>query len=128
VPGDAIRPDVLDHVLREYAELATRMQDDVIRLLDDFELTTAERVRVAIELADVSVDELKDVGTLKDAPTILDKTNRELRAVAAVWGLLSRWDSSVAPDRRLGDQLKVLPEEDARLIVEFLRWGGLVDG
>jgi hypothetical protein len=57
---------------------------------------------------------------------VLDATNRQLRAIAAVWGVLSRWDSSLNLDRRLGDQLKTLPAEDAQLIITVLRWGGLI--
>jgi len=91
------------------------------------ELTDAEKRVVAKASAIIAVNMLQDIDVLKDPPTVLDATGRQLKAVAAVWGVLARWDSSLNLDRRLGDQLKVLPEEDVRLIVAFLRWGGLVD-
>ena len=87
------------------------------------ELTDAEKRVIAKGSALIAVNTLHDVGMLKDPPTVLDATNRQLKAIAAVWGILARWDSSLDLNRRLSDQLKVLPAEDARLIVEFLRWG-----
>ena len=89
-------------------------------------LTDPEKRVVAKASAIVAVNALRDVGALKDSPTVLDATNRQLKSIAAVWGVLARWDSSIDLNRRLSDQLKVLPAEDARLIVGFLRWGGLV--
>jgi hypothetical protein len=89
------------------------------------ELTDQEKQVVAKGSAIVAVTVLRDVGVLKDPPTVLEATNRQLKAIAAGWGILAHWDSSVDPNRRLSDQLKVLPAEDTRLIVEFLRWGAL---
>jgi hypothetical protein len=63
---------------------------------------------------------------LRNPPTVLDATNRQLYAVATVWAVLSRWDCSLDIHKRLGDQLKVLPEEHVKTIVEVLQAGGLL--
>jgi hypothetical protein len=48
------------------------------------------------------------------------------RLLAAVWAVLSRWDCSLDMDKRLGDQLKVLPKEVVNVIHEVLHSVGLL--
>jgi hypothetical protein len=123
-------PEIRLTVIRRLAEaLADNVhRDDAsLELEEPFaEATTAEKQIIADAFAQSAVASLRDVGVLRDPPTVLDATNRQLRAVAAVWGVVSRWDCSLDPDKRLGDQLKVLPTKDAEVIVEVLRSGGLV--
>ena len=121
---DNIDPERVGRAAAEVAdvELRAMSEKDVIYA----GLTDAEKRILAKASAIIAVNMLRDVDVLKDGPTVLDATNRQLQAVAAAWGVLARWDSSFDPNRRLSDQLKVIPDEDARLIVAFLRWGGLV--
>jgi hypothetical protein len=76
--SDDIRPDVLDRVRAEYVDLAARMHADVMRLIDDLELTRAERLRIAVELADSALGELHDVGALHEPRGLLDMTKNEI--------------------------------------------------
>jgi hypothetical protein len=122
--NDAIDPERVGRAAAEVADVDFRAMGEKDAICA--ELTDAEKRVLAKASAIMAVNALRDVDVLKDGPTALDATNRQLRAIAAAWGVLSRWDSSLDPDRRLSDQLKVLPAEDARLIVAFLRWGGLV--
>jgi hypothetical protein len=121
-----IRLDVIRRLAEALADNVHR-DDASLELEEAFaEATTAEKQIIADAFAQSAVASLRDVGVLRDPPTVLDATNRQLRAVAAVWGVVSRWDCSLDPDKRLGDQLKVLPTKDAEVIVEVLRSGGLV--
>jgi hypothetical protein len=90
------------------------------------EATTAERQVLADAFAQSAVASLRDVGVLRHPPTVLDATNRQLYAVATVWAVLSRWDCSLDMDKRLGDELKVLPTDQAKTIVEVLQVAGLL--
>jgi hypothetical protein len=120
---DDIRPEVLGRAAADVADVELRAMGEKDAIMA--ELTDAEKKVIAKASGIIAVNLLHDVGMLKDPPTVLDATNRQLKSIAAVWGILARWDSSVDLDRRLSDQLKVLPAEDVRLIVEFLRWGAL---
>jgi hypothetical protein len=113
--------------------LATALADNVHRDDTSFELeeawaeaTTAEKRVLANAFAQSAVASLRDVGVLRDPPTVLDATNRQLYAVATVWAVLSRWDCSLDMDKRLGDELKVLPTDQAKTIVEVLQVAGLL--
>jgi hypothetical protein len=122
--SDDIDPERVGRAAAEVTDVDFRAMGEKDLILA--ELTDAEKRVLAKASAIMAVNALRDVDVLKDPTTVLDATNRQLKAVAAVCGVLARWDSSLDPDRRLSDQLKVLPAEDARLIVAFLRWGGLV--
>lgn len=124
--SEDVRPEVIGRAAADVADVELRAMGEKDVILA--ELTDAEKRVLAKGSAIVAVNMLRDVGMLKDPPTVLDATNRQLKSIAAVWGVLARWDSSLDLDRRLSDQLKVLPAEDARLIVEFLRWAGLASG
>jgi hypothetical protein len=121
--SDDIDPERVGRAAAEVADVDFRAMGEKDAILA--ELTDAERQVVAKASALIAVSMLRDVDVLKDPPTIMDATNRQLKAVAAVWGVLARWDVSLDLDRRLSDQLKILPHEDAELIMRFLRWGGL---
>jgi hypothetical protein len=122
--SDEIRPEIVGRAAAEVANVDFRAMGEKDAIYA--ELTDAEKRVLAKASAIIAVNTLRDIDVLKDPTTVLDATNRQLKAVAAVWGVLARWDSSLDPDRRLSDQLKVLPAEDTRLIVAFVRWGGLV--
>ena len=122
--SDEIRPEIVGRAAADVADVDMRAMGEKDAIVAT--LTDAEKRVVAKASALIAVGMLREADVLKDAPTVLDATNGQLRAVAAVWGVLSRWDCSLDPDRRLSDQLKVLPHEDAELIVRFLRRGGLV--
>ncbi|MET0716613.1 MAG: hypothetical protein ABWY57_17050 [Mycetocola sp.] len=124
--SDEIRPEIVGRVAADVADVELRAMGEKDAILA--ELTDAEKRVMAKGSALVAVNALRDVGMLKEPPTVLDATNGQLKAVAAVWGILAPWDSSIDLNRRLSDQLKVLPAEDAQLIVQFLRWGGLASG
>jgi hypothetical protein len=121
---DRIRLDVLGRAAADLADIDLRTLDEKQRIVA--ELTDAERRLIAKASGALALSELEDAGVVKAGPTVLDATNRQLQAVAAVWGVLHRWDYSLNTDRRLGDQLKTLPAEDAQLVITFLRWGGIL--
>jgi hypothetical protein len=121
--SDDIRPEILGRAAADVADVELRAMGEKDAILA--ELTDAEKEVLARGSGLIAVNKLRDVGMLKDPPTALDATTRQLRAIAAAWGILSRWDSSLDMDRKLGDQLKVIPVEDAELIVAFLRMAGL---
>jgi hypothetical protein len=123
-------PEIRLAVIRRLAEaLADNVhRDDASLELEEAfaEATTAEKQVVADAFAQSAVASLRDAGVLRDPPTVLDATNRQLRAVAAVWAVLSRWDCSLNMDKRLGDELKVLPASDVEVIHQVLVQGGLL--
>jgi hypothetical protein len=109
---DDIRPEVVGAAAAEVADVDMRALGEKDAILAP--LTDAEKKVVAKASALIAVGMLRETGALKDAPTVLDASNRQLQAVAAVWGVLARWDCSLDLNRRLSDQLKVLPTEDAQ--------------
>jgi hypothetical protein len=123
--SDSIRLDVLERVMSDYAETISRTVEEQTHLVLE-QLNPAEAALVARGLAIHSVEELHDTGALREAPTVLDATNRQLKAVAAVWAVVNRWDCAFDPDRRLVDELKVMPAEDAEAVVKLLRSGRLL--
>jgi len=123
--SDSIRLDVIERVMSEYAETIGRAVEEQTQFVME-QLNPAEAALVSAGLALHSVDELRDTGALREAPSVLDATNRQLKAVAAVWAVVNRWDCSFDLDRRLVDELKVMPAEDAEAVVELLRSGGLL--
>jgi hypothetical protein len=100
---------------------ASMEQSRVVEQLNPAELAVVLGTR---EVAARSMAEQE--GVLRDPPTVLDATHRQLRAVAAVWAVLSRWHCSLDLDKRLGDQLKMLPAQDVQVINEFPRSGALL--
>jgi hypothetical protein len=65
--------------------------------------------------------DMQDRGLLPRPPTVLDLQLGQLQALAAAYGIVSRWDVAVQLDRHLGDALKVLPTEEAEDVVRWLR-------
>jgi hypothetical protein len=123
-----IRLDVIRRLAEALADNAHR-DDASLELEKAFaEATTAEKQVLADGFAQSAVASLRDVGVLRDPPTVLDASNRQLFAVATIWAVLSRWDCSLDMDKRLGDQLKVLPPEDVKVIHEVLQTGRLLPG
>lgn len=122
--SEDVRPEVIGRAAADVADVELRAMGEKDVILA--ELTDAEKRVLAKGSAIVAVNMLRDVGMLKDPPTVLDATNRQLKSIAAVWGVLARWDSSLDLDRRLSDQLKVLPAEDAAdRRVPALGWAGV---
>jgi hypothetical protein len=129
---DDIRPDVLDRVRAEYVDLAARMQHDVLRMLDDLELTRAERLRVAVELAGAALGELHDVGALKEPRGLLDMNRNQVdalvtRGLGLFWLMdqLVNWTSR--PELPLVDVLKVEPPARVAYMARELRKAGIHD-
>jgi hypothetical protein len=96
-------------------------QSRVVEQLNKAELAVVLGTR---EVAARSLAEQE--GVLPDKPSVLDATNRQLQAVAAVWRVISRWDCALDLNRRLVDELKVMPSEDAQAVVKLLRSAGLL--
>jgi hypothetical protein len=70
---------------------------------------------------------LVDAGVLRPQQTALDLTLRHVQALTAAYGTLARWwPQPGLQERPLGDLLKVMPEQDARLVLQLLWWGGWV--
>ena len=131
--SDEIRPDVLDRVRAEYAELAARMHADVVRLISDLDLNRAEKLRVAIELAGAAVGELQDVDVLREPPELLELNRHEVgliveRGLALMW-LMDQLGMSWAtrPDLQMVDVLKVEPPKRIAYLARQLRKAGIHD-
>ena len=131
--SDEIRPDVLDRVRAEYAELAARMHADVVRLISDLDLNRAEKLRVAIELAGAAVGELQDVDVLREPPELLELNRHEVgliveRGLALMW-LMDQLGMSWAtrPDTSLVNVLKVEPVKRVAYLAHQLRNVGIHD-
>jgi hypothetical protein len=129
--SDDIRPDVLDRVRAEYVDLAARMHADVMRLIDDLELTRAERLRIAVELADSALGELHDVGALHEPRGLLDMTKNEIdqlveRGLGLMW-LVDQLGMSWAtrPTLPMVDVLKVEPPARIAYLARQLRRVGI---
>ncbi len=122
--SDQIRPDVLEQVAYELHEIAARAVEEQSRVAEQLNPAELAVVLGTREVAARSMAEQE--GVLRDPPTVLDATNRQLYAVATVWAVLSRWDCTLSMDRKLGDQLKILPADQAETIIEVLRSGGLL--
>ena len=100
-------PERVGRAAAEVADVDMRAMGEKDAILAG--LTDAEKRVIAKGSAIVAINALRDVGMLKDPPTVLDATNRQLKSIAAVWGVLARWDSSIDLDRRLSDQLRCCP-------------------
>lgn len=57
---------------------------------------------------------------------VLDLPIRSLAALAACYGLVSRWTPSLDGNRTLGSCLKVIPAAEAEMTTGWLRWAGLL--
>ena len=116
---DDIRPDVLDCVRAEYAELAARMQADVMRLVDDLELNSAEKLRVIADLAGAALGDLKDLGALRELRGLLDMNRNQVdqlveRGLGLMWLIdLLGFSWSTRPAMPMVDVLKI--ETPARI-------------
>ena len=131
--SDDVRPDVLDRVRAEYAELAARMHADVMRMIDDLELNRAEKLRVVAELAGASIGELRDVGALREPRGLLDMSRHEVdqlvdRGLGLMW-LVDQLGMSWAtrPDMPMVDVLKIEPPARIAFLARQLRRVGIHD-
>jgi hypothetical protein len=84
--------------------IAARRELDELRV----ELACREVVADDPSLVPWVVAELREAAAKKPV-SVEDVTIAQLRALAAVYGLVSQWDVSLVPSRRLGDAMKVLP-------------------
>jgi hypothetical protein len=119
-----VRPDVLAQVAYELHEIAARAVEEQSRVVEQLNPAELAVVLGTREVAARSMAEQE--GVLPDQPSIFDATNRQLFAVATVWAVLSRWDCSLDLDKRLGDELKVLPASEVKVIHEVLQSAGLL--
>lgn len=131
--SDDVRPDVLDRVRAAYVELTARMHADVMRMIDDLELNRAEKLRVAIELADAAVGELQDVDVLREPPGLLELNRHEVgliveRGLALMW-LVDQlgYPWATRPELSLVDVLKVEPPKRIAYLARQLRKAGIHD-
>ncbi|HET6754865.1 MAG TPA: hypothetical protein VFH23_13060 [Jiangellaceae bacterium] len=131
--NQVVRPDVLDRVRAEYAELTARMHQDVMRMLDDLELNRAERLRVVVDLAGAALGDLKDAGALREPRGLLDMNRHEVdlfveRGLGLFW-LMDQLGMSWAtrPDMALVDVLKVEPVKRIAFLARQLRKVGIHD-
>lgn len=129
---DEIRPDVLDRVRAEYAELTARMHQDVMRMIDDLDLNRAEKLRIVVDLAGAAVVDLKDAGALPKPPHGLLGMNRHEvdqlvgRGLGLMW-LMDQLGMSWAtrPDLPLVDVLKIEPPARIAFLARQLRRVGI---
>ena len=131
--GDDVRPDVLDRARAEYVELVARMHQDVMRMLDDLDLTRAEQLRMAVDLAGAAVDDLHDAGALREPRGLLDLNRHEVdqlvdRGLALMW-LVDQLGLSWAtrPGIPMIDVLKVEPPKRVAYLARQLRTAGIHD-
>ena len=77
----------------------------------------------------MSIRELIAPGTVEvELPSVLNLTMRQLEAYAAIWGVLRRWDLILRNPGAytLKSAMKIVPPNQAKLIVEAIKWGGLL--
>jgi hypothetical protein len=79
---EQIRPEILGRAAADVADVELRAMGEKDAIL--VELTDAEKRVIAKGSALIAVSMLHDVGMLKNPPTVLDATNRQLKSIAAV--------------------------------------------
>ena len=126
-----IRPNVLDRVRAEYADLTSRMHQDVMRLIDDAELNWAEKLRVVADLAGAALGDLKDVGALSEPRGLLDMNRHQVdqlvdRGLGLMW-LVDQLGMSWAtrPEHAHGRRLKIEPPTRIAFLARQLRKVGI---
>jgi hypothetical protein len=113
-------------------ELLHAMTDDApvlerMRRVSELQASDEEMRAATHLLAGATLDALRDAGVLvPSAPGVMDLTVRSLQALAAVYGILSRWDVVLNPDRTLGSAMKIIATDDAARIEQMLRFGALL--
>ncbi len=119
-----IRPGIVNEIVLTLAGDAPAAHK--IHAVNALHATSAERRAAGEALAKAAVDTLIEAGALTpvSTPTVLDMTVQQVAALAAVWAVVSKWNVSLAPQRRLGDTMKVLPADHVAKINQALILGG----
>jgi hypothetical protein len=120
-----VSDDVRPEVVRALARVDPRL--DPAKAEVAYNATDAERIAAARRSAEAAVAALAQAG-VAITPNVLDMTCGQVEALAACWGIISRWDVSLRRDRRFGDALDALafdggdtPRMDAARVLVLLR-------
>jgi histidinol dehydrogenase len=101
----------------------------IIETLGSRDLDSYERAcdEASPEEMSAAAHELAQAAVRHAAATVtaLDLSMRQLSALGAVWSVVSKWNYSADPDRRLGAMLKIMPPEHAAAVEQALVWGGM---
>jgi hypothetical protein len=123
-----VRPEVVQRLVSILTDDALSTDDRLAQVFAaEQDATAAERYAAAQHIAEVSVEHLVQAGMVNVAAepaTVLDLTMRQLQCLAAVWGVMSRWDASLKLDRTMGALLKTMPGADVDVVARILAWGG----
>ena len=118
---DQIRAEIVAALTRTPTRLPTD-QADALLDANSTERTLASRVLLQ-EAAEVLVE----AGILRPQHTVLDLTLQQIQGLAATFGALtSWWPQPGLEGHRMGDLLKVIPEADARFVLQLIAWGGWI--
>jgi hypothetical protein len=132
-----IRPEIVNRVRAELAEVDERMVDEKLRIIGSSELTRAEKLAIALLHAHSAVESLRDAEVLREPPSLLSQTYRELLAAGRtelkrghgkLWladQVAPSWASR--PERTLADVLKIEPPRRVAYIARELRHAGVHD-
>jgi len=120
-----IRPDVVRRLVSLLGD-DTMSVDARIDLAPNSDATESEQLAAIEAFTGMAIRELVAAGTVEvKTPRVLDLTMRELRALCAIYSVVSKWDISLRDDYRLESAMKVIPPEHAALIDEAIRYGRL---
>jgi hypothetical protein len=116
-----VRHDLVAALTRIDLTRATPAQAELL-----YNASDAERELAARHLAEDAVTMLREAGVLTRR-TVLDLRYRQFVALAAAYETLRRWWLPTDERRTLGDLLKIIPADEAEVVVDRLVWGRLLE-
>jgi hypothetical protein len=132
-----IRPEVIDRVRAELAEVDEHVVEEKLRIIGSSELTRAEKLAIALLHAHSAVESLRDAEVLREPPSLLERNYRELAESGRIelkrgHGLLWLLDQlgplwASRPERTLADVLKIERPRRVAYLARELRHAGIHD-
>lgn len=123
-----IRPDAVAQIVEILSDdsLST---DTRVELVMNSSATAAEKYAAAQRFSTLTTSALVESGMARPSspPSILDATLGQLQLLAAVYGVIAKWDVVITHrDMTLGNVLKVLTPDETECVVDLLRRGGML--